>query len=182
MINESINLKDIKEYKNNAKLHPKEQIQHIKNSIKEFGYADDIAIDENDTIIYGHGRFKALKELQKENWDLKDGNGNDLDYNAIPVKRLINYTDEQKRAYILAHNQTTLSSGFDMDIVNTELGDILDINMSDFGFDLDLEDEAKEVEEDEDFSINDIEKHLLKCPSCGFINERKAFENYEDTE
>lgn len=53
----------IKEYENNAKLHPREQIEQIKKSIQEFGNNDPIAIDENNVIIEGHGRYMALKEL-----------------------------------------------------------------------------------------------------------------------
>lgn len=43
-----------------------------------------------------------------------------------------------------------MNSDFDLDILNEELDDILNIDMSDFGFDLDLEDEEeKEIIEDE---------------------------------
>ena len=45
IINKKIN--DIKPYKNNAKKHPKEQIEQIKQSIEKFGFNDPIAIDEN---------------------------------------------------------------------------------------------------------------------------------------
>lgn len=48
---ESVNINDIKPYKNNAKRHPKKQIEQIKKSIEDFGFNDPIAIDENNTII-----------------------------------------------------------------------------------------------------------------------------------
>lgn len=60
---EKINISEITEYENNAKLHPREQIEQIKKSIQEFGNNDPIAIDENNVIIEGHGRYKALQEL-----------------------------------------------------------------------------------------------------------------------
>jgi ParB-like chromosome segregation protein Spo0J len=60
---EKINISEITEYENNAKLHPREQIEQIKKSINEFGNNDQIAIDENNVIIEGHGRYKALQEL-----------------------------------------------------------------------------------------------------------------------
>lgn len=147
---EEISLKDIIEYDNNAKLHPKEQVQQIKDSIKEFGFADNIAVDENNVIIEGNGRYKALCELQKENYQLTDGNGNKISYDQIPCIRLSNYTEEQKKAYILVHNKLTMNTDFDLDILNSELEGILDIDMSNFGFDLDFEDdEEKEIIEDE---------------------------------
>ncbi|MGL5902183.1 MAG: ParB N-terminal domain-containing protein [Cetobacterium sp.] len=40
----------------NAKEHPQKQIDQIKGSIKEFGFNDPIAVDENNVIIGGHGR------------------------------------------------------------------------------------------------------------------------------
>ena len=60
---EKIKIDKIIPYKNNAKLHPPEQIKQIKDSIKEFGNNDPIAIDENNVIVEGHGRYHALKEL-----------------------------------------------------------------------------------------------------------------------
>lgn len=60
---EKLNIAEITEYENNAKLHPREQIEQIKKSIQEFGNNDPIAIDENNVIIEGHGRYKALQEL-----------------------------------------------------------------------------------------------------------------------
>ena len=52
---EKLNIAEITEYENNAKLHPREQIEQIKKSIQEFGNNDPIAIDENHVIIEGHG-------------------------------------------------------------------------------------------------------------------------------
>lgn len=60
---EYVSLDDINTYENNAKLHPAEQIEQIKKSIQEFGFNDPIAIDENNVIIEGHGRYIACKEL-----------------------------------------------------------------------------------------------------------------------
>lgn len=37
---EYVNIDEIKPYENNAKLHPAEQVEQIKQSIKEFGFND----------------------------------------------------------------------------------------------------------------------------------------------
>lgn len=58
---ENININKIKEYENNAKIHTEEQIEQIINSIQRYGNNDPIAIDENNVIIEGHGRYIALK-------------------------------------------------------------------------------------------------------------------------
>ena len=82
-----INIEDIKPYENNAKLHPQEQIEQIKKSILEFGNNDPIAIDENNVIIEGHGRYEAL---------------NQLGYKEVECIKLSHLTEEQKKAYILS--------------------------------------------------------------------------------
>lgn len=114
-----VKISELKEYKNNAKLHPKEQIEQIKNSIKEFGFNDPIAIDQNNTIIEGHGRLYAVKELG---------------YEEIECIRLSHLTEEQQKAYILAHNQLTLNTGFDKEKLAFELSQIMELDMSLFGF------------------------------------------------
>ena len=134
---EYIPIGDIKPYKNNAKLHPKDQIAQIKKSIKEFGFDDPIAVWKDNIIIEGHGRLLAAQEL-----GIKE----------IPIIRLDGLTDEQRRAYTLVHNQLTMNSGFDIDMLNVELGDIESFDMSEFGFEFDAfgEDPAEVVEDDYD--------------------------------
>ena len=133
---EYVPIGDLKSYERNAKLHPQEQIQQIKNSILEFGFNDPIAVWKDNEIIEGHGRLMAAEELA---------------YKEIPVIRLDSLSDEQRKAYMLAHNQLTMNTGFDLDILNLELSSIKTIDMSDFGFDLDLPDfdEPAEVVEDD---------------------------------
>ena len=119
---EYVDINTIKPYKNNAKLHPKEQIEQIKKSINQFGMDDPIGIWK-DEIVEGHGRLIACKELG---------------YTEVPIIRLDHLSDEERKAYTLAHNKLTMNSDFDIDILNNELNDILNIDMSDFGFDLSM--------------------------------------------
>lgn len=63
---EKIKIDDIYGYERNAKLHPQEQINQIIKSIKEFGFNDPIAIDENNMIIEGHGRYDEVVKIAKE--------------------------------------------------------------------------------------------------------------------
>lgn len=118
---EYIPVDSLKPYSGNAKIHTAEQIEQIKDSIKEFGMNDPIGIWGPDNIIVeGHGRLMALKELG---------------YTEAPVIRLDDLTDEQRRAYTLIHNQTTMNTGFDLDILEAELSKI-DMDMTGYGFDL----------------------------------------------
>ena len=63
---EKIKLSEIKPYENNTKEHPPEQIEQIKSSILAFGFNDPIAIDKDNVIVEGHGRYIAVKELGYE--------------------------------------------------------------------------------------------------------------------
>lgn len=133
-----IDIDSLTPYENNAKIHTHQQIDEIKNSIKEFGMNDPIGVwGEENLIVEGHGRLIACKEL-----GLKE----------VPVIRLDGLTDEQRRAYTLAHNQLTMSTGFDLEKLKLELDEIT-LDMSEFGFD-DIEldnplDEENGIVEDE---------------------------------
>ena len=139
---EYVDISTIKPYKGNAKTHPKEQIEQIKKSMQEFGNIDPIGIWHNE-IVEGHGRYLALKELGET---------------QVPVIRLDDLTDEQRRAYTLVHNQLTMNSGFDLDTLKVELDNIGEIDMSEFGFNLDgIGEEPQEVQED-DFDVEPPEE------------------------
>ena len=116
---EYIPKEQLKPYANNAKIHTAEQIEQIKKSIEQFGFNDPIAIWHDNEIIEGHGRLLAVMEMD--------------DVENIPVIRLDNLTDEERRAYMLAHNQLTMNTGFNFALLDEEL-EGLDIDMSEFGF------------------------------------------------
>ena len=130
---EYVDINSIKPYKNNAKTHPREQIEQIKTSIEKFGMDDPIGVWK-DEIVEGHGRLIACKELGME---------------EVPIIRLDHLTDEERKAYTLAHNKLTMNSDFDLDILNQELEAFETIDMSDFGFDLKIDTEDYDIVEDE---------------------------------
>ena len=114
---ESIN--NLQKNQSNAKIHTDQQIEQIIKSIKEFGFNDPIACDENYTIIEGHGRYLAALRMG---------------LTTVPVIFLTGLNEEQKQAYMLIHNKLINSTGFDEDILSQELQNIYAINMEDFSF------------------------------------------------
>lgn len=141
---EYLDVADLKPYEKNAKIHTQEQIEQIKQSIKEFGMNDPIGVwGSENLIVEGHGRLLACQQLGMK---------------EVPIIRLDDLTDDQRRAYTLIHNQTTMNTGFDIDILNEEL-DNIDIDMSGYGFDIEIDDveEGAEVKEDEAPEVKDEE-------------------------
>lgn len=132
---EYLTLDKLKPYEKNARKHKEVDLSTIKASISEFGMSDPIGVwGKNNIIVEGHGRYLACKELGIE---------------EVPVIHLDHLSDEQRRAYTLAHNKTAEMSEWDFDLLGDELKDIFDIDMSDFGFDIPEEEEETEVIEDE---------------------------------
>lgn len=121
-------------YERNARTHSDEQIEQIKKSIQEFGFANPVLVDEDNEIIAGHGRTAAALEL---------GLGD------IPVVRLAGLSDAQKRALRLADNRIAENSGWDGELLQLELDALqeLDFDLDALGFDVDeLDDLVREVD------------------------------------
>lgn len=150
-----ISIDEIVEYKNNVKIHTQEQIEQIMTSIERYGNNDPIAIDENNVIIEGHGRYLALKELGEI---------------EIPVIQLKHLTEEQKREYILVHNKLTMNTGFDIEKLKAEL-EMIDFDMTLFNFqELNFnEDILSELFEDVEDKKSNKEKEVIVCPHCGEV-------------
>lgn len=135
---EKLKLSEITPYINNAKEHPQEQIDQIKGSIKEFGFNDPIAIDENNVIIEGHGRYIALQQLGVE---------------EVEVIRLDHLSEIQKKQYIIAHNKLTMNTGFNLEKLKLELKEI-EINEKDLSL------TGFEIEELKDLNIGSLEVEI----------------------
>ena len=153
---EYVPLGSITPYEGNAKLHPQEQIDQIKKSIELLGFDDPIAVWRNNEIIEGHGRYIAARQL-----GLKE----------VPIIRLDDLTDEQRRAYTLIHNQLTMNSGFDIEMVTLELAQIEEIDMADFGFVLD--DSPVQLAEDTGVKGNLADKFIV--PPFSVLDTRQGY-------
>lgn len=130
---QSIKISEVKPYDKNPRKND-DGVEAVANSIKEFGWQQPIVVDKDNVIIVGHTRYKAAKKLKMD---------------KVPVVVASNLSDEQVRAYRLADNKTGELTDWDMGLLDDELGDIADIDMSDFGFDLDIPKDDEEVQEDD---------------------------------
>ena len=116
---EAKSIDDIKPYENNPRDND-DAVDAVANSVKEFGWQQPIVVDNEGVIIAGHTRYKAAEKL-----GLK----------TVPVVVAKDLTEEQVKAYRLADNKSGELADWDMDLLNDELDQIRNIDMSDFGFD-----------------------------------------------
>jgi DNA modification methylase len=93
----------------NARTHPKRQIEQLVRSIKEFGFTNPILIDDAGTLIAGHGRLRAAKEIGLA---------------EVPTITLEGLSNAQKKALRLADNKIALNAGWDLEILKLELDEI----------------------------------------------------------
>ena len=82
----------------NARTHSRLQLRQIANSILRFGFCNAILVDDDLTVLAGHGRVEAAKLLG---------------LTSIPTIRLSHLTDADKRAYVIADNRLAEKAGWD---------------------------------------------------------------------
>ena len=127
---------DIKPYEKNPRKND-EAVKYVAASIKEFGFKVPIVIDKNGIIVAGHTRWKAAKNLGLD---------------EVPCIIADDLSDEQIKAFRLADNKVSEKAEWDFDLLNEELDELFDFDMTAFGFEDEAE-EVAEVEEDE-FEVN----------------------------
>ena len=132
-------------YANNARTHSPEQINKLRSIYRGIGYGDPVEVDENFTILSGHGRVEAAKA---------EG------MTELPYVMLTGMTESQKKAYILAVNRSALDAGWDEDLLAVEIEALQEqaFDLSLTGFDPDelsafFSDGADETEDD-DFDLS----------------------------
>jgi hypothetical protein len=141
---EYIPISELKPYGRNARKHSEKDVEKIINSIKEFGFKDPVGIwGDKNTIVEGHGRVIAAKKLGMK---------------EVPVIRLDDLTDEQRKAYGLAHNKTAELSEWDFDLVDAEIAEIENIDMEKFRFETakEIEEEVEQIEEEPEVEFSEI--------------------------
>jgi hypothetical protein len=98
----------------NARTHPKRQIDQIKASIEAFGFTNPILVDPEGHIIAGHGRLQAARAMGLA---------------EVPTIILSGLSEPQKRALRIADNKIALNAGWDLEILQLELGELASIDI-----------------------------------------------------
>ena len=105
-------------YARNSRTHSDEQISQIAASIKEWGWTTPVLVDEDGSIIAGHGRTLAAQRLKMT---------------EVPVMVAKGWSDAKKRAYVIADNKLAMNAGWDEQMLALELTELQGLG---FGMDL----------------------------------------------
>ena len=154
-----LNINEVIPYSNNPRKNDN-AVDAVAESIKQCGYCSPIVIDEDNVILAGHTRLKALKKLK---------------WKEVECVRKTGLTEEQKKKYRILDNKTNELAEWDFDLLEEEI-DGLDFDGFDFGFDLNsgeddaeiIEDEVPEVNEDIEPTVKlgdiwQLGRHRLMC-------------------
>lgn len=112
-------LNELKPYDENPR-HNEQAVDAVANSIENFGFKVPIVIDKDDVIVCGHTRYLASQQLE---------------LNEVPCVIADDLTDEQIKAYRLVDNKVAELSEWDFSLLDKELAELENIDMSQFGFD-----------------------------------------------
>lgn len=151
-------------------------VEFVANSIKEFGFKVPIVIDKDGIIVAGHTRHKAALKL-----GIKE----------VPCIVADDLTDEQIKAYRLADNKVSEKAEWDYNLLDAELGEILDVDMGTFGFDIP---DFNENEYGTDFELADGDREPIITMSITLsdnqaetlneaisqMKQTDLYKNYED--
>ena len=163
------NIDELVPYENNPRDNTA-AIDAVAASIKEFGFKNPIIIDSDNVIVAGHTRLKAAQKLKIQN---------------VPCVVADDLTQEQVNALRLADNKTAELAEWDLELLNSELELIDGIDMTEFGFELDLDDEQEVVEDEFDEQppeepqtklgdIYQLGRHRLMCGDSTDVDSVKT--------
>lgn len=100
-------------YDRNPRTHSRRQIHQLAESIRAFGFTNPVLIAEDDSVLAGHGRIAAAKQLGMTH---------------VPAVRLAHLSPAERRAYILADNKLAENAGWDKELLAIELQALVDLD------------------------------------------------------
>ena len=156
-----LNINEVIPYPDNPRKNDN-AVDAVAESIKQCGYCSPIVIDEDNVILAGHTRLKALKKLK---------------WKEVECVRKTGLTEEQKKKYRILDNKTNELAEWDFDLLEEEI-DGLDFDGFDFGFEFNSGEDDAEIIEDEVPEVNEeieptvklgdiwqLGRHRLMCGS-----------------
>ena len=97
---------DLSPHPNNPRTHSPDQKEQLRSSVSRFGWVSPLVVDEDLTILAGHGRWEMAVDNHME---------------EVPTLQVLGLTDEEKRAYIIADNRLSENADWDIPMLMSEL-------------------------------------------------------------
>ena len=148
----TLSLREIVPYENNPR-HNDSAVDAVAESIKQCEYIAPIIVDEDNTILAGHTRLKAMQKLGKK---------------EAEVMQVTGLTEAQKKKYRLLDNKTNELAMWDFNALALEIAD-LDFDGFDFGFENEIADDGYGT----DFELPDGDKAEM-CQITFYLHEEQA--------
>jgi hypothetical protein len=114
---------EIKPYERNAKKHPKEQLKHLADIVREIGWRQPVEVNQDGVIVVGHGRFMAWKTYAKamglpDIWVIDD-TGKTI-FGEHDTRKL---TKEQEKMWRIADNKVN-ETGWELGLVQADFDEL----------------------------------------------------------
>src|SRR5579863_2470034 len=109
---EWVPIESIRPNPKNPRTHSKKQIRQIAASIRKFGFLNPLIVDDENTILAGHGRLEGARLAGMA---------------QVPIVRFGHLSEAQKRAYVIADNKIAEQAGWDRELLSIELGELVEL-------------------------------------------------------
>jgi len=154
----------------NARVHSRQQVRQLAESIKAFGFTNPVLINYKNEVIAGHGRLAGASSLGMV---------------RVPTIRLESLSEDEIRAYVLADNKLAEQAGWDKEILAIELQHLMtldgDLDVTITGFeipeiDLILEGATcKEKDSDDSFEIDEAVQPISQPGDLWHLGKHRLF-------
>ncbi len=156
-------ISELKEHPKNPRSIKTQDMEQLKKSIEKFNYVETVVINDDNTILAGHMRIKAMKSLKRGKEEIEV---------RVPNRKL---EDHEAEEYLIRSNKNTGEWDLDLLANNFEVEDLIS-----YGFDEkfllgDLEEFGNDSEIiEKEVELPDGEKTLSKMTFI-FSNEQEEF-------
>ena len=151
-----LNINEVIPYPDNPRKNDN-AVDAVAESIKQCGYCSPIVIDEDNVILAGHTRLKALKKLK---------------WKEVECVRKTGLTEEQKKKYRILDNKTNELAEWDFDLLEEEI-DGLDFDGFDFGFEMSEFEEPQTIIEDEPPEVDEENEPITQLGDIWQLGEHR---------
>lgn len=149
-----VNIESIIPYNNNPRVN-EEAVEVVKKSLQEFGFQQPLVLDKKSTIIVGHTRYTAAKQLGLQ---------------KVPCVIAKDLDEEKIKAYRIMDNKSAEFASWNYGLLTKEITDLLDAD-----YNLDFTGFSEEELIDLGIDLNDefvdiTDENLDEIPEIGTKN------------